>query len=878
MSQFKNLYDTNNKLNALPLAQRSGSQQQTDYNNSLTVYNNYLNSLNPQYSTTWGGSPAKVSNSGIYQILQFNTSQTFTITTTAPKRIYYVLVGGGGSGGCAVNSAWTVYGAGGGGGGNITSGSFIQPANTTVQYYTTVGAGGIAAGISSLGATGGNTVVTNSLNANTLTANGGGYGYGNGTSPSTSLDNLNLNVADGVNQNTNAVKYIYLNASISETVSTFNQSYRFGGNYSNNIYDLPDGYTLQVGPSYVIRLGGGGGAGSTTVPSTIVINNSLWGGGSGGWSVSYGAQSGLPNTGGGGGGEIPYQGTYTSNSATGGSGTVIFFYENDTVNTNNLNTTQISNPVEIISTSQGNYKSSLLNSFVFNPTNNLGLLNVTLKSTINTIVATNSISTYMKNKLIKQSVYSSYLPNGSPNLLIIDYTLNPLYATNYKATGHNFYFNTYTAGTYSIYYGNLNIINLPTATNRIYTFNFYAISRYNNHNTIINYPTINVNTIDIPLNGVSNITFPTTNTYNTKKIVVISSPTLPLTFFAYTTVQSINISDIAYIPPFAGVVTFTFTGVTSSSFTINWVGSAPSPTFAINSNVINPNSSTSQSATFTSLGGSYWTVLMIVGAVVATSSIINFGTNTITMVGYSRTNYNYLQIKWRGGNGASLVYSSQNKTSYIIYLNGVVTVPTTLSFDGTNIVATFFTATNINIDVNIFDPISDNGYLFVPSAPSSLSQGGTTYLYSSTTNTNGNTGQQLSFGSNYSINSGFNRLYYRFNAGCRFGNSGYYSICNLKADIGWQTEIAQSNGYVRENSVGFVFDQTNYIGDGNNHQIAMIYTNSAVSCQVDSGPIQTTNYPTTLYHGTNYNMNAFYVGANFGWNGVTPFTNLLVTN
>ena len=35
MSQFKNLYDTNNKLNALPLAQQTGSQQQTDYNNAV---------------------------------------------------------------------------------------------------------------------------------------------------------------------------------------------------------------------------------------------------------------------------------------------------------------------------------------------------------------------------------------------------------------------------------------------------------------------------------------------------------------------------------------------------------------------------------------------------------------------------------------------------------------------------------------------------------------------------------------------------------------------------------------------------------------------------------------------------------------------------
>ena len=100
------------------------------------------------------------------------------------------------------------------------------------------------------------------------------------------------------------------------------------GWYNNNIYDLPDGYTLQIGPSYAIRLGGGGGGGSTTVPSTVT-KKSLWGGGAGGYwvgTISGLAQSGLPNTGGGGGGERPYKsGSYQSNGASGGSGTAIFF-------------------------------------------------------------------------------------------------------------------------------------------------------------------------------------------------------------------------------------------------------------------------------------------------------------------------------------------------------------------------------------------------------------------------------------------------------------------------------------------------------------------------------------------------------------------------
>ena len=550
MSQFKNLYDTNNKLNALPLAQQTGSQQQTDYNNALTIYNNYLNSVKPVYSTQWGGSPAVVSSSGIYKILQFNTSQTFNIVTTAPKRINFVLVGGGGSGGCCSISSESVYGAGGGGGGGITSGSFIQPAYTNVVYTLAVGAGGVALGTNSSGASGGSTnfsTVPQMPNITIRNANGGTGGISDQTYQAQAYDSLYLNTADGVDQTTNKVKYIYLSDQVTETVSSLNTVYRYGGWYNNNISDLPDGYTIQIGPSYVKRLGGGGGGGSASVAPSVVFNNTLWGGGAGGYLSGGLAQSGLPNTGGGGGGERPYNGTVQSNSASGGSGTAIFFFENDIISTPIQNNTQISNAVETISTSQGNYKYGLLNNFIFNPTNNLGLLNVSLKSTIQSVVAINNLSTYMKNNKIKQTLYSSYLPNGSPNSFYIDYTLNPLSATNYKATGHNFYFNTYTGGTNSIYYGNLYITNLPQIANRIYTFNFYTISRYNNHNTVFSPATINVNTVDITLNGVSNITFPTTNTYNTQKITVISSSTLPLSFFAYTTVQSVNISDIVYV-------------------------------------------------------------------------------------------------------------------------------------------------------------------------------------------------------------------------------------------------------------------------------------------------------------------------------------------
>ena len=81
------------QLNASP----TGAQQQTDYYNALSIYNNYLSSIKPVYAiTSFYGTPDVVTTSGIYKILQFNTPGSYGITTTKDIKIYYVIVGGGG--------------------------------------------------------------------------------------------------------------------------------------------------------------------------------------------------------------------------------------------------------------------------------------------------------------------------------------------------------------------------------------------------------------------------------------------------------------------------------------------------------------------------------------------------------------------------------------------------------------------------------------------------------------------------------------------------------------------------------------------------------------------------------------------------------------
>ena len=107
------------------------------------------------------------------------------------------------------------------------------------------------------------------------------------------------------------------------------------------------------------------------------------------------------------------------------------------VNSTIVNDTSMSNAVETLALTKGNYATSLFNTFIFNPAANLGYVNVNSIATIKSLSTTNSLSTYMKNQRIQQKMFSSYLPNGSPARLIIDYTLDPTLSTTYTATGQN---------------------------------------------------------------------------------------------------------------------------------------------------------------------------------------------------------------------------------------------------------------------------------------------------------------------------------------------------------------------------------------------------------------------------------------------------------
>ena len=254
---------------------------------------------------------------------------------------------------------------------------------------------------------------------------------------------------------------------------------------------------------------------------------------------------------------------------------------------------------------------------------------------------------------------------------------------------------------------------------------------------------------------------------------------------------------------------------------------------------------------------------------------IPYTTSIITIAGYSATPTE-LKIKWTGGD-ALTVYSNNTSTMNFT-VNGVLLFPV-ITYDGTNIFAVFSGLTNVDWTVVLTSTVGTlaTKSITIPQVPSSLSPGGTQYLNVATASTTGNSGALLSFSTNYAINSSFTRLFQQFTTQYR-SYSGFWELCNLVGDIGYQTENGSSGGYFYENSTAFKFDKTTFLDDGGIHTVKMVYTNQTLSVQVDSGTIQTTNFPTILYHGTNYNMTGLHIGANFGWSGTIGFTNILVTN
>ena len=282
----------------------------------------------PGLVTATGGT---ITTDGDYKVHTFNSSGTFTVTSTSGGDAavdFLVIAGGGGGGGYA--------GAGGGGAGGYrtsygTSGGGAGaelPLAVTAQAYTvTVGAGGAASVgtsnpyVSTAGGQGANSVFSS-----VTSTGGGGGGASGGSKPATTGGSGGGGT---------------ITSSAAGAAGTANQGYAGGngvdggnnaiggggggagsvgevGGENSALGDGGSGVASSITGSSVTRAGGGGGAGYTSG----YRGEGQHGGGNGA-SQGETPTAGTANTGGGGGG----QGGAWSPSAAGGSGVVIIRYK-----------------------------------------------------------------------------------------------------------------------------------------------------------------------------------------------------------------------------------------------------------------------------------------------------------------------------------------------------------------------------------------------------------------------------------------------------------------------------------------------------------------------------------------------------------------------
>jgi len=256
--------------------------------------------------TISGFGSVKFNDIPIYYLNQFNSSGTTTIT--GAKTIYYVVIGGGGAG---FNLATTNinYASGGGGSGGIVSGIITQTTDRT--YTITIGAGGATAGASG-------TASSLAYNATTITANGGGGGSA-GTAGAGG-------VGGAAGTNTKGLSSVL---GVAENGSSSNGA-TGGGNNSvgtpliSNITGYSINMKLMTG-DFTGYFGGGGEGGDCK----HIAETNLYGSGYGGTSGFTDPGPGTANTGSGGGGQRSNFGNTLTDSTvgTGGSGTVLLFYD-----------------------------------------------------------------------------------------------------------------------------------------------------------------------------------------------------------------------------------------------------------------------------------------------------------------------------------------------------------------------------------------------------------------------------------------------------------------------------------------------------------------------------------------------------------------------
>ena len=278
-----------------------------------------------------------ITTDGDYKVHTFNSSGTFTVTSTSggDAAVDYLVIAGGGSGG-------GYYQAGGGGaGGYRTSYGTVSgggcgpesPLAVTAQAYTiTVGAGGAATSASpttrgnqggaSTIAAGGSTLIATvggggggSAGATTKAPTTGGSGGGGtwvGSGGAGAAGTACEGFAGGLSSDNNSNNDSGGGGGGAGALGN-------GGTGNTTGGDGGAGLASSITGSSVYRGGGGGGAGYTQ----NYRGEGEHGGGTGGsYNESGYPTAGTANTGGGGGG----QGGYTQASGAGGSGVVIIRY------------------------------------------------------------------------------------------------------------------------------------------------------------------------------------------------------------------------------------------------------------------------------------------------------------------------------------------------------------------------------------------------------------------------------------------------------------------------------------------------------------------------------------------------------------------------
>lgn len=241
------------------------------------------------FTTSTVGAQTSVLATQPQGIVNFTTSQTWTVPTNVTS-IDIFLAGGGGGGGI-YGSVGGSSGGGGGGGGGYTKNYYKIPVTPGQSIPVVVGAGGEKASTySNSGGSGGSSSVV--VNGATYYASGG-YGGKSGSSTSNFSSGGSGGSGGGSGNMQFGSGYNYMSYPAS--------SGGYDGSASSNGYYSASGQltttrSFETGSYYS---GGGGGEGS---PSG---SGGIGGGGNGGYD-------GTPNTGGGGGG-----------NAKGGSGAVI---------------------------------------------------------------------------------------------------------------------------------------------------------------------------------------------------------------------------------------------------------------------------------------------------------------------------------------------------------------------------------------------------------------------------------------------------------------------------------------------------------------------------------------------------------------------------